>query len=30
MSDCSLFLGLTKEAELPTPHNDTPERAYGR
>ena len=30
MSNCPPFLGLTKEAELPTPHNDTPERAYGR
>jgi hypothetical protein len=30
MSDCSLFLGLTKEAELPASHNDAPESPYGR
>jgi hypothetical protein len=29
MSDCSLFLGLTKEAEQPTQHINTPEWAYG-
>jgi hypothetical protein len=30
MSEYTLFLGLTGQAEQPTQHNKTPERPYGR